>query len=101
VRRVRDAVIDLLDAAHLASKANDGSDDPRNGLPLCTLHHRAFDKGLFAITPDTLTLATRQHGPSKAQLGITRDNLRHLQAKPHPSALEHCWTKWLQENSGA
>jgi putative restriction endonuclease len=95
------AVIDLLDAAHLASKANDGSDDPRNGLPLCTLHHRAFDKGLFAITPDTLTLATRQHGPSKAQLGITRDNLRHLQAKPHPSALEHCWTKWLQENSGA
>ena len=90
------AVIDLLDAAHLMPKAEDGSDDPRNGFPLCALHHRAFDKGLFTIEPDTLSVVTRPHGPSKSELGITRDNINHLKAKPHQSALDHCWKKWLK-----
>lgn len=95
------AVIDLLDAAHLVSKADSGSDDPRNGLPLCTLHHRAFDKGLFAINPETFALVTREHRPSKAELGIIRDNLDHLEAKPHRDALDHCWVKWQKDSSGA
>jgi putative restriction endonuclease len=33
------AVTDLLQAAHLRGKAERGSDDPRNGLVLCALHH--------------------------------------------------------------
>jgi len=94
-------VIDLLDAAHLVSKAEDGSDDPRNGLPLCALHHRAFDKGLFAINPDTLTLITRQNGPDRSEMAITKDDLGHLRAKPHQSALEYRWAKWLKDHSGA
>lgn len=93
------AVIELLDAAHLVSKAENGSDDPRNGLPFCALHHRAFDKGLFSIRPDS-SFATRPHGPSKSELGITRDDLSHLKAKPHQLALSHCWEKWLRENGG-
>ncbi|MGE3542145.1 MAG: HNH endonuclease [Candidatus Tectimicrobiota bacterium] len=94
------AVIDVLDAAHLAPKAADGSDDPRNGLLLCALHHRAFDKGLFAIKPDTLAVVTQQHGPSQAALGITKDALGHLKAHPDPSALGYCWEKWLKEHGG-
>lgn len=93
------AVIDLLDAAHLVSKAENGSDDPRNGLPLCALHHRAFDKGLFAINPETFLLVTCQHGPNKAELGITRDNLDHLKAMPHRDALDHCWVNWLKHTT--
>jgi putative restriction endonuclease len=48
------AVTDLLQAAHLRGKAEGGSDDPRNGLVLCALHHLAYDRGLFAIEPTSL-----------------------------------------------
>ena len=92
------AVIDLVDTAHLVPKAEDGSDDPRNGLPLCALHHRAFDKGLFAIKPDTLCVVTKQHGPSTSALGITKNSLGYLKATPHQSALGYCWEKWLKES---
>ena len=43
----------LLDAAHIARDA-----DPRglpvisNGLSLCSIHHRAFDEDLVAVSPD-------------------------------------------------
>lgn len=47
-------VTDLLQAAHLRRKAEGGSDDPRNGLVLCALHHLAYDRGLWAIVPSTL-----------------------------------------------
>jgi hypothetical protein len=94
------AVIDLLDAAHLVSKAEEGSDDPRNGLPLCALHHRAFDKELFTIRPDTLSVVTKQYGPSTSELGITKDALGHLKAKPHHSALGYRWEKWLKASGG-
>lgn len=94
------AVIDLLDAAHLVPKAEDGSDDPRNGLPLCALHHKALDKYLFAINPETLAVVTKPHGPSKSELGITKDNLAHLKAKPHQRAMDYCWAKWLKHTGG-
>lgn len=38
-----------VEAAHIYPKSKDGSDDPRNGICLCKLHHWAFDNGLFAI----------------------------------------------------
>lgn len=36
-------------AAHIFPKEEDGADDPRNGLTLCSFHHWAFDGGLFFI----------------------------------------------------
>jgi hypothetical protein len=91
------SVIDLLDAAHLASKAQQGSDDPRNGLPLCALHHRAFDKKLFAIEPSTHRIVTKPTGPSAMELGITKLDLQHLNARPHSEALDYCWAVWLKD----
>jgi putative restriction endonuclease len=41
-----------VEAAHIYPKSKDGSDDPRNGLSLCKLHHWAFDNGLFSIGND-------------------------------------------------
>lgn len=39
-------------AAHIVPKAQQGTDDPRNGLLLCRSHHWAFDAGLFALSDD-------------------------------------------------
>ena len=42
----------LLDGAHILPVADpDSTDETANGVALCTLHHRAYDKGL--VTFDT------------------------------------------------
>lgn len=48
------AVADLLDAAHIVPWGTDpaGRLDPANGIAMCVLHHRAFDRGLFSVGPD-------------------------------------------------
>jgi putative restriction endonuclease len=43
----------LLDAAHIRADALPGADATvRNGLSLCTIHHRAYDQDLVGIDPD-------------------------------------------------
>lgn len=41
-----------VEASHIYPKEKNGSDDLRNGIALCKLHHWAFDNGLLAITND-------------------------------------------------
>jgi hypothetical protein len=84
----------LLDAAHVRDKRFSGSDDPRNGLVLCALHHRALDRGLLGLKPGELTVHPLPRGPSLAELGITRLDLHHLRRIPHNRALEWRWRQW-------
>ena len=45
--------IRLLDAAHIVSDAEErGEPLVRNGVSLCSIHHRAFDEDLVGISPD-------------------------------------------------
>jgi putative restriction endonuclease len=76
----------LLHAAHLCGKAAKGSDDWRNGLPLCATHHLAFDASLFAIDPDSLEIVLRD-GLDSGSLGIHGDKLATVKARPHLDAL--------------
>jgi len=41
-----------VEAAHIYPKEKNGSDDFRNGIALCKLHHWAFDNGLIFIDDD-------------------------------------------------
>ena len=41
-----------LDAAHIMWHQAGGPDDVPNGLALCVLHHKLFDRGAFTITED-------------------------------------------------
>jgi hypothetical protein len=84
-------VPELLDAAHIISHQEGGTDDPRNGLVLCANHHRAFDRGLFAIEPSTLEL--RVPTMDVSGLGLSRTHLRHLEHRPHQEALSWRWRK--------
>jgi putative restriction endonuclease len=88
------AVTDLLQAAHLRGKAERGSDDPRNGLVLCALHHVAYDRGLFAIEPTSQDVRVLPNGPDAGQLRLTRGSLHHLPWKPHQEALIYAWSAW-------
>jgi len=44
--------IRLLDAAHILADAEQGDPAVSNGLSLCSIHHRAFDADLVAVSPD-------------------------------------------------
>ena len=45
--------LDLLDAAHIIPVEHErGTDEIKNGLSLCALHHRAFDHALITVRTD-------------------------------------------------
>jgi len=85
--------VDLLVAAHICPKKDNGSDDWRNGVVLCGTHHAAFDLGLFGFDPGNLALLLKK-GCDKAGLGITTDLFRTRGARPHPLALRHHAESW-------
>ncbi|MEU9646911.1 HNH endonuclease signature motif containing protein [Streptomyces sp. NPDC048188] len=88
------AVPEMIEAAHLRPDAEDGTDDPRNGLPLNAGLHRAYDAHLFAIDPETLNVATRPQGPTIDELGIVTPHLRELPRRPHVEALRWRYQEW-------
>jgi hypothetical protein len=58
--RVSPDGIPEVEAAHIYPKGLNGSDDVRNGLALCRLHHWAFDTGWISISDDYLVLVREE-----------------------------------------
>ena len=53
--------IRLLDASHIVGDAEDeGEPVIRNGLSLCSIHHRSFDQDLVGIAPDLRVHVSRR-----------------------------------------
>jgi putative restriction endonuclease len=86
-------VAGVVQAAHLVAKSKRGSDDARNGLPLCANHHLAFDRGYWCIDPD-LKLHAKDDGPALEDLAIIRGDLSHLPHLPHNDVLTRIWSDW-------
>jgi predicted restriction endonuclease len=82
---------EVLDAVHIAEKRAKGSDNPGNGLVLCATHHRAFDRGLFCIKPNDLSICATT---SPVSLRLARDSIGHLRGQPHADALAWRWRRW-------
>ncbi|MEU2440009.1 phosphorothioated DNA-binding restriction endonuclease [Streptomyces rubradiris] len=59
-----------LEAAHVRWWAFGGPDDIDNGLCLCSLHHKLFDKGVLGVGDDHRVLVSRRfvgHSPAARQ----------------------------------
>ncbi|MFI7230582.1 phosphorothioated DNA-binding restriction endonuclease [Nonomuraea angiospora] len=68
-----------LDAAHVRWWAFAGPDDLTNGLCLCAIHHKLFDKGVLGLTADgTIAVSARFVGRSQA----SRDMVLSLAGRP-------------------
>ena len=80
----------LIVAAHIRGKASAGSDDWRNGLPLCHTHHAGFDAGLFDIEPETLRIVPAP-GITPSSIGLTAEKLGTVRKAPHIDALRWRW----------
>lgn len=54
-----------LEAAHIKWHQAGGPDSEDNGLMLCALHHKLFDRGAFSLMPDcVICVSRRAHGTS-------------------------------------
>jgi putative restriction endonuclease len=52
-----------LDAAHIKWHQAGGPDTEENGIALCALHHKLFDRGAFTLSPDLhIQVSDRAHG---------------------------------------
>jgi hypothetical protein len=89
----------LLEAAHVVPVAKGGSDDPRNGLLLSPTAHRAFDRNLWAIQPQTLELVASKQIDRLPKLRFQFENLRHLKFPPARGALEWRWDEFQKAES--
>ncbi|MGV9774974.1 phosphorothioated DNA-binding restriction endonuclease [Streptosporangium sp. NPDC003464] len=68
-----------LDAAHVRWWAFEGPDDLANGLCLCAIHHKLFDKGVLGLTAErTITVSARFVGRSVS----ARDMVLSLAGRP-------------------
>jgi len=85
----------LIKAAHIRGKAEKGSDDWRNGLPLCGTHHDAFDAHLFLVDPQTLQIRISPEVEAQAiGIDVDRLQLKHDGRRPHQKAL-----KWREQQT--
>ncbi|WP_457189546.1 phosphorothioated DNA-binding restriction endonuclease [Nocardioides sp. P5_E3] len=72
-----------LDAAHVRWFNHDGPDDPDNGLALCSLHHRLFDRGALGLTAE---YRVQVSGAYSARTGAGRRvyDLHDVELRPRP-----------------
>lgn len=87
----------LLSAAHIKPASENGSDDPRNGIPLCQNHQAAFHKFYFTIRPGSYQIVTRENGPSGKDLEIEVEDISKLKALPDRLALQWHYKRFLRE----
>jgi putative restriction endonuclease len=85
-----------LEAAHIKWHQAGGPDVEPNGLALCALHHRLFDRGAFTLTPDcVISVSQVVHGTqgfSEWLLSFNGQSLRQPQCKEY---LPHkVYVKW-------
>ena len=78
---------EILDAAHLVAKKSKGTDDPRNGLILCSNHHRLYDAGMYYIEPETTSVVSSSN-LTLAEMKISNFDLSHLTKEPPKEALD-------------
>lgn len=79
-----------LDAAHVRWWAFDGPDDVANGLCLCAMHHKLFDRGVLGVTPEHVVQVSRHfvgRGDAAANLVLGLIGRALLEPQPGLPAL--------------
>jgi hypothetical protein len=91
------------DAAHIVPKNKRGSDDPRNGICLCGIHHSAFDEGVISVYPEDLTVITATYlkqfssdESARSILGLNGKRIRPVADDDYAPSLEALG--WHNEN---
>lgn len=75
-----------VEAAHVRWFNFDGPDDPDNGLALCSLHHKLFDRGALGLTNDHRIVVARSFG-ARTTAGRLTYELQGKTLTPRPGTV--------------
>lgn len=74
-----------VDAAHIQWHQAGGPDSEENGIALCVLHHKLFDRGVFTITGDReMLVAEEAHGTQGFEEWLMRFHGRRIRDPIRP-----------------
>ena len=73
--------VDLLDAAHILSDADQGQPVVTNGLAMCKIHHAAYDRGILGVRPD-YTVEVRADVMAEVDGPMLRYGLQEMHGGP-------------------
>jgi putative restriction endonuclease len=60
----------LIDAAHIVPVQHNGTDETCNGISLCALHHRAFDRNLITVNQDYQIISSEKQFDKLKEIGL-------------------------------
>jgi putative restriction endonuclease len=64
-----------VEAAHIKWHQAGGPDTEKNGIALCSLHHKLFDRGVFTLTPERKMVVSQDaHGTNGFEEWLMRFN---------------------------
>lgn len=74
-----------VEAAHIKWHQAGGPDREENGLALCAMHHKLFDRGVFTIDPERqLIVAEEAHGTNGFEEWLMRYHGKQISAPINP-----------------
>lgn len=74
-----------VEAAHIKWHQAGGPDSEENGIALCAMHHKLFDRGVFTITPSRkILVAERAHGTNGFNEWLMRFHGKDLRTPIRP-----------------
>ncbi|MWC27613.1 phosphorothioated DNA-binding restriction endonuclease [Paenibacillus sp. MMS18-CY102] len=74
-----------IDAAHIQWHQAGGPDSEENGIALCSLHHKLFDRGVFTITGEReLLVAEQAHGTHGFEEWLMRYHGKQVRSPINP-----------------
>jgi putative restriction endonuclease len=84
-----------VDAAHVRWFALDGPDEPDNGLALCALHHKLFDRGVLGVDLDLrIQVSTAFTARTTAGRAVYELHGGGLQARPGTAMPAEAHLRW-------
>jgi len=85
-----------LEAAHIKWHQAGGPDVERNGLALCALHHKLFDRGAFTLSPEReISVSQFAHGTRGFSEWLMSFHGRYLRTPQHRDYLpSQDYLKW-------
>ena len=87
-----------IEAAHVRWFTLGGPDDLDNGLALCSLHHRLFDRGMLGLDDDLAVVVSRRFSARTPQGRALYDlHGRPLQSRPGTPLPAEWHVAWHRE----
>jgi putative restriction endonuclease len=80
------SILVAVEAAHIKWHQAGGPDEESNGLALCTLHHKLFDRGVFTLSDEmNVIVSENAHGTKGFQEWVIAFHGKSIRAPQRPS----------------